>query len=63
MSEPLLEPADVAAQLRLKPDTLYQWKLRGIGPKPLKVGGRLRYRQSDVDAYVANCEQGAPGAA
>ncbi len=32
--------------------TLYQWKYRGTGPKPLKVGRHLRYRWSEVDAWL-----------
>nr|WP_320780252.1 helix-turn-helix domain-containing protein [Streptomyces sp. CRN 30] len=48
----LASPADVAAYLGVPVKTLYQWKYRGTGPKPLKVGRHLRYRWSEVDAWL-----------
>ncbi|WP_330338458.1 helix-turn-helix transcriptional regulator [Streptomyces sp. NBC_00557] len=49
---PLATPAEVAAYLGVPVKTLYQWKYRGIGPKVHKVGRHLRYRWSEVDAWV-----------
>lgn len=33
--------------------TLQRWRLEGIGPKFLKLGRLVRYRQSDLDRWVA----------
>ena len=32
--------------------TLQRWRLEGIGPKFLKLGRLVRYRQSDLDRWV-----------
>ncbi|MFF3330284.1 helix-turn-helix transcriptional regulator [Streptomyces sp. NPDC002888] len=49
---PLASPAEVAVYLGVPVKTLYQWKYRGIGPNVHKVGRHLRYRWSEVDAWV-----------
>jgi excisionase family DNA binding protein len=33
--------------------TLYQWRMRGYGPPAHRVGKHLRYRKSDIDAWMA----------
>lgn len=36
-----------------KPErTLTQWRYLGEGPPYIKVGGSVRYRRSDVDAWL-----------
>lgn len=47
-----MDPEAVAEHLRIKAETLYQWRYRGIGPRGIKVGGRLRYRPSDVAEWL-----------
>jgi excisionase family DNA binding protein len=44
-----------AAYLSIPKATLYTWRTRraGFGPRALKLGGCLRYRRSDLDAWVA----------
>jgi predicted DNA-binding transcriptional regulator AlpA len=32
--------------------TIYNWRSRGEGPPAYRVGKYLRYRQSDVDAWL-----------
>ncbi|WP_030904175.1 helix-turn-helix transcriptional regulator [Streptomyces sp. NRRL F-5126] len=49
---PLATPAEVADYLGVPVKTLYQWKYRGIGPNVHKVGRHLRYRWSEVDAWL-----------
>ncbi|MEU5440110.1 helix-turn-helix transcriptional regulator [Streptomyces griseofuscus] len=49
---PLATPAEVASYLGVPVKTLYQWKYRGIGPNVHKVGRHLRYRWTEVDAWV-----------
>ena len=43
----------VAAKLGLHPQTIRQWRHRGtVGPKSYKMGGAVRYKESDVDAWL-----------
>jgi len=58
-----------AAYLAIPKATLYTWRTRraGFGPRAIKFGGCLRYRRSDLDAWVADhleCfDDDPPGAA
>ena len=48
---------DQAAEyLTIPKATLYTWRTRrvGFGPRAVKLGGCLRYRRSDLDAWVAD---------
>lgn len=44
-----------AAYLAIPKATLYTWRTRrpGFGPRAVKLGGCLRYRRTDLDAWVA----------
>lgn len=46
---------EAAVYLTIPKATLYTWRTRrvGFGPPAVKVGGCLRYRRSDLDAWVA----------
>lgn len=44
--------AEVAAYLGVPVATCYAWNSRGTGPKYFKVGKYVRYRQSDIDAWL-----------
>ena len=35
--------------------TLERWRSEGIGPQFLKLGGRVMYREQDIEAYEASC--------
>lgn len=48
----LLTPDELAAKLHTKPAQLAQWRYRGLGPKFIKLGKAVRYRISDVDAWL-----------
>ncbi len=50
----------VAEYLGVPKATLYGWSSRGLGPRRYKVGKYLRYRRSNVDAWVD--QQAAPTA-
>ena len=50
--ERLLSPDDVAAFLGVPVTTLYQWRYKGVGPRGLRIGRHLRYRQDEVDAWL-----------
>lgn len=53
---------EAAAVLEVHPHTLKRWKWRDYGPKPVKVGGRVRYRLSDIQSWLASLGQaGAAG--
>jgi predicted site-specific integrase-resolvase len=57
----LLTSLQVAQRLCVLPNTLEVWRTKGKGPKYLKLGigkqGKVRYRESDVEAWLAECEQ------
>jgi predicted DNA-binding transcriptional regulator AlpA len=51
--EALATDIEVAARLKIKPNTLKDWRWRGIGPCFIRFGDRcVRYRWSDVDAWL-----------
>jgi hypothetical protein len=61
MAERLLTRAEVAQQLGLSPKTLRNWAWRGLGPTVIYVSGvkqQPRYRQADVDAWLAGRTRG-----
>jgi len=37
--------------LGIHPDTLRAWRVLGKGPKYIKQGGRVYYRETDIKAY------------
>lgn len=49
-----LSKNDAAAALGIHPFTLKRWRMRGYGPQGVKVGGRLRYRRSDIETWLAS---------
>lgn len=44
---------ELAARWRVSPRTLEQWRWRGVGPRYLKIGGRVIYPLVEVEAYEA----------
>lgn len=51
--EQLLTPDQVAEALNVPRRWLYKARRYGYGPPAVKVGGLLRYRPSDIDAFIA----------
>lgn len=51
----ILTIEQAAAYLAIPKATLYTWRTRrvGFGPRAVKLGGCLRYRRVDLDAWVA----------
>ena len=43
---------DVSAYLAVSIATLYRWRCTGYGPKSLRVGRYIRYRQGDVLSWL-----------
>lgn len=53
----LLRCDQVAERLSLSECALAQWKRRGIGPKVIRLEGRVvRYRESDIEGWIAEHE-------
>lgn len=52
MQEQLMTPQEVADHLGVPLATLYRWNSYGSAPRRVKVGRYVRYRRSDVDAWV-----------
>lgn len=46
---------EAARYLGLGVRTLDHWRCRGVGPKYLKLGARVLYPQSELDAFKAAC--------
>ena len=58
MVEPLLTTDQAAACLGTTKRTLEAWRYEGGGPVFVKLGGRMvRYRPSDLEAFVEAGEQ------
>lgn len=51
--DPMLTRDEVATRLGVRRSTLAGWACHGIGPPYCRLTGRMvRYRQSDVDAWM-----------
>ena len=46
-----LTDIEVAARLGVSRFTVRSWRLKGVGPRFLKMGRAVRYRPQDVDEY------------
>lgn len=64
MPDPLLRPAEVAKYIDRTEKTLAEWRYRGVGPAYIKVqNGHIRYRQSDIESWLAKFTVTPTGAA
>src|SRR5207249_3070980 len=61
--DPLGEPSEVAAFLKIPPKTLAQWRYLGTGPRWSKVGRHVRYRWTDVEEWFNAQARSGSGAA
>jgi excisionase family DNA binding protein len=57
MARRLLIPEEVAEILGVPITTLYQWRHKRVGPKSLRVGRHLRYREADLETWLREQEQ------
>ncbi len=48
-----LHQVHLAERWNLSPRTLERWRWEKIGPRYLKLGGRVVYRLEDIEAYEA----------
>ncbi len=51
-NDKLMTQAQVKEITGLADSTLEQWRLKGKGPKFIKLGRLVRYRTSDLQAYI-----------
>jgi excisionase family DNA binding protein len=51
-SESLMTVEQVADYLNVPVKTVYRWRLTGTGPRGARVGRYVRFRRSDVEAWV-----------
>ena len=57
MSEVLMTSAQVAEYLQMSLRTVEDWRLKSKGPKFIRLSQhRIRYRRSDVDAWLDNLQ-------
>jgi excisionase family DNA binding protein len=54
--EPVLTLADLADYLDVPVQTLYDLRSPGRGPRGFRVGRRLHFRKSEVEAWLAGLE-------
>src|SRR5581483_820188 len=47
----ILTDVEVAERLGVSRFTVRSWRLKGVGPRFLKMGRAVRYRSEDIDAY------------
>ncbi|WP_323029674.1 DNA-binding protein [Castellaniella defragrans] len=52
-----LNQKQLAARWGISEATLERWRSVGIGPKFLKLCGRVAYRQVDIEAHEESCLQ------
>lgn len=50
-----LNQKQLAARWFISEATLERWRSEGLGPKFLKLCGRVIYRQVDIEAYEESC--------
>ena len=53
----LLNETETSKLLSVSKKTLQSWRWRRTGPSFLKLGGAIRYRLEDIQAYMESCLQ------
>lgn len=56
---PLLTPEDLSDMLQMPLRTLDDWRYRHVGPDYIRIGKRVRYRLSSVEAWLERLENDA----
>lgn len=54
--EPLLSTTELAERLQVSVQTLYDLRSHGRGPRGFRVGRELRFRASEIRAWLARME-------
>jgi excisionase family DNA binding protein len=58
LPQTLLTETEVSKQLRVSLAALRKWRVMKKGPQFLKVGSLVRYRQADIDQWLASLPVG-----
>lgn len=53
MADQMLNTERTAEHIGVSPKTIRRWRYEGTGPPAHKVGAAVRYRRSDIDAWLA----------
>lgn len=48
----LLSTEALAEYLDIPIQTIYQWRTKGAGPRGIKVGRHIRFRQTDINTWL-----------
>ena len=51
----LMNAREAAAKLGIHPSTLARWRSEGSGPKYVRMGARLMYRESAIEQWITKC--------
>jgi hypothetical protein len=51
--KPFVDETELANEWGLRPNTLAGWRVKGIGPKFIRIGRLIRYRRADLETYLA----------
>jgi predicted DNA-binding transcriptional regulator AlpA len=51
-ADELLTADELAAHLKMQPQSLADWRYRGKGPTYIKLGQLVRYRRSDIEDWL-----------
>ena len=54
MDDPLVPVEDLAAEVKVAVQTIYNWHSAGKAPRAHRIGRRLFFRRSDVDSWIAS---------
>ncbi|WP_419702858.1 helix-turn-helix transcriptional regulator [Promicromonospora sp. NFX87] len=54
--EPVLTMSELAATLRVSTQAIYDLRRTGRGPRAIRVGKELRFRRSEVEAWLVQME-------
>ncbi len=58
LAQTLFTETEVSKQLRVSLAALRKWRVMNRGPQFLKIGSLVRYRQADVDQWLASLPVG-----
>jgi excisionase family DNA binding protein len=53
----VLSMSELATRLRVSVQTIYDLRSQGRGPRGFRVGRELRFRTSEIDAWLARMEE------
>lgn len=52
-ADSMLTIPELADQLNVNTHVIYRWRRQGLGPVGYRFGNSVRYKQSDVDKWLA----------